>query len=163
MPRSETIDRFGLELYEAACDELLRRNQLAVSTFIETQFGDEEAVFTDFVDDDGAGVGLYAVRCRMTKVDGNKLRFDFDGTSAQSNTSLNFSLLPTMFKMFVGYYLLAVFDPHCIVNEGLYDFIEVAIPEGSILKPMPPAALSCRAHLLGRVMDIIQALMEPTQ
>ncbi|KAI1874585.1 hypothetical protein JX265_004793 [Neoarthrinium moseri] len=155
----ETIDRFGLELYEAACNELLRRNQLAVSKLIETQFGDEEAVFTDFVDDDGAGVGPYAVKCKMTKVDGNKLRFDFDGTSAQSNTSLNFFLSPTMFKMFVGYYLLAVFDPHCVVNEGLYDFIEVAIPDGSILKPTRPAALSCRTHLLGRVMDIIQALM----
>ncbi|KAF3012402.1 hypothetical protein E8E14_010068 [Neopestalotiopsis sp. 37M] len=155
----ETIDRFGLELYEAACNELLRRNQLAVSKLIETQFGDEEAVFTDFVDDDGAGIGPYAVKCKMTKVDGNKLRFDFDGTSAQSNTALNFYLSPTMFKMFVGYYLLAVFDPHCVVNEGLYDFIEVAIPEGSILKPIRPAALSCRTHLLGRVMDIIQALM----
>ncbi|KAK9785618.1 putative Hydantoin utilization protein A [Seiridium cardinale] len=155
----ETIERFGLELYDAACDELLRRNQLAVSKLIETQFGDEEAIFTDFVDDDGAGVGPYAVKCKMTKVDGNKLRFDFDGTSAQSNTSLNFYLSPTMFKMFVGYYLLAVFDPHCVVNEGLYDFIEVAIPEGSILKPIRPAALSCRTHLLGRVMDIIQALM----
>ncbi|KAI0177101.1 hydantoin utilization protein-like protein A [Pestalotiopsis sp. NC0098] len=155
----ETIDRFGLPLYEAACDELLRRNRLAVSTLIETQFGDGEAVFTDFVDDDGAGVGPYAVTCKMTKVDGNKLRFDFDGTSAQSGAALNFYLSPTMFKMFVGYYLLAVFDPHCVVNEGLYDFIEVAIPEGSILKPVRPAALSCRTHLLGRVMDIIQALM----
>jgi 5-oxoprolinase (ATP-hydrolysing) len=155
----ETIDRFGLELYEASCDELLKRNQLAVSKLIETQFGDEQAVFTDFVDDDGAGLGPYAVKCKMSKVDGNKLRFDFDGTSAQTNTSLNFYLSPTMFKMMVGYYLLAVFDPHCVVNEGLYDFIEVDIPEGSILKPVRPAALSCRTHLLGRVMDIIQALM----
>ncbi|KAH9902046.1 hydantoin utilization protein-like protein A [Xylariomycetidae sp. FL2044] len=155
----ELIDRFGLELYEASCNELLRRNQLAVSKLIETQFGDEEAVFTDFVDDDGAGIGPYAVKCKMTKVKGNKLRFDFDGTSAQSNTAVNFFLSPTMFKMFVGYYLLAVFDPHCVVNEGLYDFIEVAIPNGSILKPTRPAALSCRTHLLGRVMDIIQALM----
>ncbi|KAJ1327652.1 5-oxoprolinase (ATP-hydrolyzing) [Microdochium nivale] len=154
----ELIDRFGYELYDASCNELLKRNQLAVSKLIETQFGDEEAVFTDFVDDDGAGTGPYAVKCKMSKVNG-KLRFDFDGTSAQSNTSLNYYLAPTLFKMFVGYYLLAVFDPHCVVNEGLYDFIEVLIPDGSILKPTRPAALSCRTHMLGRVMDIIQALM----
>ncbi|KAH8675959.1 hydantoin utilization protein-like protein A [Xylariales sp. PMI_506] len=155
----ELIDRFGLEIYQASCDELLKRNQIAVSKLIETQFGDEEAVFTDFIDDDGAGVGPYAVKAKMTKVKGNKLRFDFDGTSAQSDTAINFFLSPTMFKMFVGYYLLAVFDPYCVVNEGLYDFIEVDIPEGSILRPVRPAALSCRTHLLGRVMDIIQALM----
>lgn len=72
-----------------------------MSKLIETQFGDEEAVFTDFVDDDGAGTGPYAVKCKMSKVNG-KLRFDFDGTSAQSNTSLNYYLAPTLFKMFVG-------------------------------------------------------------
>jgi 5-oxoprolinase (ATP-hydrolysing) len=90
---------------------------------------------------------------------GNKLKFDFDGTSAQSTQSINYFLCPTMFKMFVGYYLLAVFDPHCVVNDGFHPYIDVHIPEGSILKPVRPAALSCRTHLLGRVMDTIQALM----
>ncbi|KAK8089195.1 hypothetical protein PG997_004156 [Apiospora hydei] len=155
----ELVERFGLEIYQASCEELLKRNQMAVSKLIETQFGDEEAVFTDFIDDGGNGeLGPFAIKCKMTKKD-NKLKFDFDGTSAQSNTAINFYVSPTMFKMFVGYYLLAVFDPHCVVNEGLYDFIEVDFPEGSILRPVRPAALSCRTHLLGRIMDVIQALM----
>ncbi|KAK8049447.1 hypothetical protein PG994_011177, partial [Apiospora phragmitis] len=155
----ELVDRFGLEIYQASCEELLKRNQMAVSKLIETQFGDEEAVFTDFIDDGGNGeLGPFAIKCKMTKED-NKLKFNFDGTSAQSNTAINFYVSPTMFKMFVGYYLLAVFDPHCVVNEGLYDYIEVDFPEGSILLPVRPAALSCRTHLLGRIMDVIQALM----
>ncbi|KAK8081971.1 hydantoin utilization protein A [Apiospora saccharicola] len=155
----ELVDRFGLEIYQASCEELLKRNQTAVSKLIETQFGDEEAVFTDFLDDGGnSEFGPFAIKCKMTK-ENNKLRFNFDGTSAQSNTAINFYVSPTMFKMFVGYYLLAVFDPHCVVNEGLYDFIEVDFPEGSILRPVRPAALSCRTHLLGRIMDVIQALM----
>lgn len=37
--------------------------------------------------------------------------------------------------------------------------MEVRIPEGSVLRPVRPAGLSCRTHLLGRVLDIIQALM----
>ncbi|KAK8124931.1 hydantoin utilization protein A [Apiospora kogelbergensis] len=155
----ELVDRFGLEIYQASCEELLKRNQMAVSKLIETQFGDEEAVFTDFIDDGGNGeLGPFAIKCKMTK-ENNKLKFNFDGTSAQSNTSINFYVSPTMFKMFVGYYLLAVFDPHCVVNEGLYEFIDVDFPEGSILHPVRPAALSCRTHLLGRIMDVIQALM----
>ncbi|KAK8056393.1 hydantoin utilization protein A [Apiospora rasikravindrae] len=155
----ELVDRFGLEIYQASCEELLKRNQMAVSKLIETQFGEEEAVFTDFIDDGGNGeLGPFAIKCKMTKKE-NKLKFSFDGTSAQSNTAINFYVSPTMFKMFVGYYLLAVFDPHCVVNEGLYDFIEVDFPEGSILRPVRPAALSCRTHLLGRIMDVIQALM----
>jgi hypothetical protein len=63
-----------------------------------------------------------------------------------------------MFKMFIGYYLLAVYDPHCVVNDGFHDLIEIIIPEGTILRPIRPAAVSCRTHLLGRVMDVMQAL-----
>lgn len=37
--------------------------------------------------------------------------------------------------------------------------MEVRIPEGTLLKPVRPAALSCRTHALGRVLDLIQALM----
>ncbi len=110
------------------------------------------------VDDDGSGVGPFAVQCTMRKENG-KLIFDWDGTSPQSSQALNYYLSPTMFKMFVGYYLLAVFDPFAMVNDGLQELMEVRIPDGSLLKPTRPAALSCRTHLLGRVMDMIQALM----
>jgi 5-oxoprolinase (ATP-hydrolysing) len=88
-------------VYEAACNELLRRNKVAVAKIIETQFTDEPSVFTDFVDDDGAGVGPYAVKCSMVRKDG-KLKFDWSGTSVQSSRSINYLLSPTMFKMFVG-------------------------------------------------------------
>lgn len=60
--------------------------------------------------------------------------------------------------MFVGYYLLAVYSPYTIPNDGFHDLVEVDIPLGSILKPVRPAALSCRTHFLGRIMDVMQAL-----
>lgn len=63
-----------------------------------------------------------------------------------------------MFKMFVGYYLLAVYSPFTIPNDGFHDLVDVEIPLGSLLKPVRPAALSCRTHFLGRTMDIMQAL-----
>jgi len=37
--------------------------------------------------------------------------------------------------------------------------IEVRIPQGSLLKPNYPAALSCRTHALGRVFDILGGLL----
>jgi 5-oxoprolinase (ATP-hydrolysing) len=154
----ELIDRFGPDVYRASCDELLRRNREAVRTIVDTQFSDEVCKFTDFVDDDGSGVGPWVVKCEMKKEDG-KLVFDWAGTSPQSNRALNFYLSTTMFKMFCGYYLLAVFDPYAVVNDGFHEFMDVRIPEGSVLKPIRPAALSCRTHLLGRVLDMIQALM----
>ncbi|KAM3072059.1 hypothetical protein ACMFMG_008520 [Clarireedia jacksonii] len=154
----ELNERFGPNVYRASCNELLARNRSGILKLIDTQIGDEESTFTDFVDDDGQGVGPYAITCSLKKIDG-KLRFDFNGTSPQAGTSINFYLSTTMFKMFVGYYLLAVFDPHCVVNDGFHDLLDIVIPEGSLLRPVRPAGVSCRTHLLGRTMDIIQALM----
>ncbi|PSN64991.1 hypothetical protein BS50DRAFT_589448 [Corynespora cassiicola Philippines] len=153
----ELCDRYGLELYTAATDDLLAQNRAAIKTIIDEKIGNEKSSFTDFIDDDGQGIGPYAISCTMQK-EGDKLVFDWDGTSPQSNTSMNFYLSITMFKMFIGYYLLAVYDPHCVVNDGFHDLVEIRIPSGTILRPVRPAALSCRTHLLGRVMDVMQAL-----
>ena len=49
----------------------------------------------------------------MKKQNG-KLIFDWDGTSPQSNTSMNFYLSITLFKMFIGYHLLAIYDPFAV-------------------------------------------------
>ncbi|KAH7120882.1 Hydantoinase/oxoprolinase-domain-containing protein [Dendryphion nanum] len=153
----ELCDRYGYEVYQAATDDLLLQNRRAIKTIIDEKIGSEKSSFTDFIDDDGQGVGPYAISCSMQK-EGDKLVFDWDGTSPQSNTSMNYYLSITMFKMFIGYYLLAVYDPHCIVNDGFHDLIDIRIPTGTILRPVRPAALSCRTHLLGRVMDVMQAL-----
>lgn len=65
---------------------------------------------------------------------------------------------PEMWKMFANIYLVTVFDPSILVNDGANDLMEVYIPEGTILNPIRPAALSCRTHLLGRVMDMLTGL-----
>ena len=48
--------------------------------------------------------------------------------------------------MFCGVYMIKALDPQIMFNDGFYDLMEVRIPEGSILKPREPAALSCRTH-----------------
>ncbi|KAF2644564.1 hypothetical protein P280DRAFT_174739 [Massarina eburnea CBS 473.64] len=153
----ELCERYSLPVYEAATDYLLAQNRDAIKTIIDTKIGTERSSFTDFIDDDGQGIGPYAISCSMQK-EGDKLVFDWDGTSPQSNTSMNYYLSITMFKMFIGYYLLAIYDPHCVVNDGFHDLIDIKIPTGTILRPVRPAAVSCRTHLLGRVMDVMQAL-----
>jgi N-methylhydantoinase B len=52
-----------------------------------------------------------------------------------------------------------VFDPQILFNDGFYDLIDVRIPEGSLLKPKFPAALSGRTHALGRIFDILGGLL----
>ncbi|KAJ5519179.1 hypothetical protein N7453_001601 [Penicillium expansum] len=159
----ELATRFGSEVYLAACSELLYRNRSGFAKIIERQFDDLESKFTDFVDDDGHGVGPWALTCSMKKVDGNRLRFDWSGTSPQSERSINFYLSETMFRMFIGYYLIAAAAPGTVINDGFHDLIDVYIPEGSVLKPVRPAPISCRTHFLGRTLDIVQALIGQKQ
>ena len=61
--------------------------------------------------------------------------------------------------MFFGIYMVMVFDPQILFNDGFYDLVEVNIPQGSLLKPNFPAALSCRTHALGRIFDVLGALL----
>ncbi|KAJ5473366.1 hypothetical protein N7475_002932 [Penicillium sp. IBT 31633x] len=155
----ELATRFGTEVYLAACAELLYRNRNGFSKIIERQFDDLESKFTDFVDDDGHGVGPWALTCSMKRVDGHRLRFDWSGTSPQSEHSINFYLSETMFRMFIGYYLIAAAAPGTVINDGFHDLIDVYIPQGTVLKPVRPAPISCRTHLMGRTLDIVQALI----
>jgi 5-oxoprolinase (ATP-hydrolysing) len=100
---NELCERYGLPVYEAATDYLLDQNRTAIKAIIDSKIGTDRSQFTDFIDDDGQGVGPYAIACSMQK-EGDKLVFDWDGTSPQSNTSMNYYLSITMFKMFIGYY-----------------------------------------------------------
>ncbi|OJK02614.1 hypothetical protein ASPACDRAFT_57618 [Aspergillus aculeatus ATCC 16872] len=155
----ELVTRFGTEIYLAACNELLLRNRTALAKIIEADFDPQPTTFTDFADDDGHGIGPYALTCTTTKLDGGRLLFDWSGTSPQSSHSINFYLSETMFKMFIGYYMIAAAAPGTVINDGFHDLIDVYIPEGSVLKPVRPAPISCRTHMLGRTMDVMQALI----
>ncbi|KAJ5309048.1 hypothetical protein N7508_004427 [Penicillium antarcticum] len=159
----ELATRFGSEVYLAACAELLTRNRNGFKKIIERQFDELESKFTDFVDDDGHGVGPWALTCSMKKIEENRLSFDWSGTSPQSQHSINFYLSETMFKMFIGYYLIAAAAPGTVINDGFHDLIDVHIPQGSVLRPVRPAPISCRTHFLGRTLDIVQALIGQKQ
>jgi N-methylhydantoinase B len=65
--------------------------------------------------------------------------------------------------MFFEIYLIMLFDPQILFNYGFYDLVDVRIPESSLLKPKFPAALSCRTHALGRIFDVLGALLGQKQ
>ena len=99
----------------------------------------------------------------LTVREGDKVVLDFAGTDPQSAASINFFLNENMFKMFFGIYMIMVFDPQILFNDGFYDLVDVRIPEGSLLKPKYPAALAGRTHALGRIFDILGGLLGQRQ
>src|SRR6478752_6584573 len=158
----EMCERFGIDIFVAALEAALERNKRAMSQLIQKTIPEEELVFEDYVCDDGRGSGPYKLRCTMKRV-GDRVILDWSGTDPQSESSINFYLNENMFKMFFGIYMIMVFDPQILFNDGFYDLVEVKIPEGSLLKPRYPAALSCRTHALGRIFDVLGGLLGQRQ
>jgi N-methylhydantoinase B len=154
----EMAERFGDDVYVSATQELLARNHRAMKSLIAMAVAEEPVSFEDYICDDGMGFGPYKIKCTMRRV-GDKVVLDFAGTDPQSAASINFFLNENMFKMFFGIYMIMVFDPQILFNDGFYDLIDVRIPEGSLLKPKFPAALSGRTHALGRIFDILGGLL----
>ena len=154
----ELAARFGDDVFHSAMEDMLERNRRAMAQLIAQNVPERKQSFEDFICDDGMGMGPYRIACTMWR-EGDKVIFDFEGTAPQSVGSINFLLNEEMFKMFCGVFMIMVFDPQIMFNDGFYDLMEVRIPEGSLLKPRHPAALSCRTHALGRIFDVISGLL----
>lgn len=154
----EMADRFGDDVLYSTMDIMLDRNKLAMQAIINNFIPEEPRVFEDYICDDGMGMGPYKIKCKMWR-EGNVAHFDFDGTDPQAQSSVNFYMNEDMFKMFFGSFTINVVDPQIVFNDGFYDLVEVNIPEGSLLKPKFPAALSGRTHALGRIFDVMGALL----
>ncbi len=159
---TELCSRFGTSTYISVLDALLDRNFRAMSQLIATSISEEKLNFVDYLDDDGMGFGPYKISCTMWRENG-KVILDFEGTDPQSKGPINFYLNENMLKMFFGIYMIMVFDPQILWNDGFYPLVEVRIPKGSLLKPIYPAALSCRTHALGRIFDILGGLLGQRQ
>jgi N-methylhydantoinase B len=154
----EMAARFGDDIFYSTMETMLERNHMAMKAIIEMIVPEEPRVFEDYVCDDGVGMGPYKIRCKMWR-EGSVAIFDFEGTDPQAQSSINFYLNEDMFKMFFGSFTINLVDPQILFNDGFYDLVEVRIPQGSLLKPNYPAALSGRTHALGRIFDVMGGLL----
>jgi N-methylhydantoinase B len=154
----EIAERFNDDVFFSTMDMMLERNYNAMKYIIQNFIPEEPRTFEDYLCDDGMGMGPYKIKCKMWR-EGDIAHFDFDGTDPQAQSSVNFYLNEDMFKMFFGSFTINVVDPHIVFNDGFYDLVEVNIPEGTLLKPKFPAAISGRTHALGRIFDVLGALL----
>ncbi len=154
----EMAERFGDDIFYSTMEIMLERNYMAMKAIIEMIVPEDPRVFEDYVCDDGVGRGPYKIRCKLWR-EGSTAIFDFEGTDPQAASSINFYLNEDMFKMFFGSFTINLIDPQILFNDGFYDLVDVRIPQGTLLKPNFPAALSGRTHVLGRIFDVMGGLL----
>lgn len=150
----ELCDRFGKGTVLEAFEALLDRTYRAMSQLIVKNLPEEPVSFEDYVDDDGRGNGPYKMKLTIWR-EGDHGYFDWTGTDPQAPGPINFYLSEEMFKMFIGVYLIMVYDPQILFNDGFYPLLHIILPEGCLLRPRFPAALGCRTHALTRLFDVL--------
>ena len=136
----------------SACDMLLERTREAMRVVIRKYIPEQPVSFTDYVDDDGLGNGPFKMTLTISRR-GDIAVFDWTGTDPQAEGPINFHIHEGLCKLFFGVYMIMSFDPSMLFNEGFYDLFEIVLPEGSLLNPRFPAALSNRLNTHTRFFD----------
>ena len=133
----ELCERYGVETFEAATERALddseRRTRAALRSL-----GDGTFEARDYLEDRDGRPSI-AIALRLDLRDGSAL-FDYTGTSAQVDFPLNAVFGVTLSGVY--YALRAVTDPTIPMNEGCFRPVRVFAPEGCLLNPRRPAAVS---------------------
>ncbi|SDO71850.1 hydantoinase B/oxoprolinase family protein [Halobacillus aidingensis] len=154
----ELCERFGIDTYFGALEALLERTNTMMRELITNFLPTEPVSFEDYIDDDGLGNGPFKMKLTIWR-EGDHAYFDWTGTDKQSPGPINYYLSEPMFKMFIGSFLISVFDPAINFNDGFYDVLHIESPEGTLMRPVEPAALGCRTHALSRLFDVLSGAL----
>ena len=92
-------------------------------------------------------------------VQGDRLILDFAGTSAQRDCGLNCPLSST--HSMVHFAVKALFAPSLPQNEGCNRPVEIRLPEGTVLSPRRPAAVSVRHLTQQALADAVLKALTP--
>ena len=133
----ELIERYGIDVVEASLEKALtdgeRRTRAALRALPDGVVEHEDVM------EDGAGQPSIVLRLRLEKR-GDALFLDYTGTAPQQNLPLNAVYGVTLSGAY--YAIRAVTDPRIPMNDGSFRPIEVSVPEGTLLNPRRPAAVS---------------------
>ncbi len=146
----EMIARFGLDVAEATMAAILDRGEQRMCHAISA-LPDGSYLYEDYFDSDA--LSGKAVLLRVTvRVDGERMWFDFAGSSAQIQGPINCSLASTATATFTA--LKALLDPKSPINGGAFRPIEVIAPPGTIVNARWPAACGGFGEMRRRIESV---------
>ncbi len=133
----ELIARYGAPLVAAAMAKAIDDGERRMRAALRA-FPDGTAMVSDVLED-AAGEPSIVLRLRLEKR-GERLHLDYAGTSPQVALPLNAVFGVTLSGAY--YAVRAVLAPDVPLNDGVFRPIAVDAPEGSLLNPLRPAAVS---------------------
>jgi N-methylhydantoinase B len=134
----DLYERYGEQTVEQAIERALHDSETRLRSAL-CAFGQGRFESVDFLEDIGGRPSLRIALALELRADGS-VRLDYTGTAAQVRLPLNAVFGVTLAG--VHYALRAVTDPTIPMNEGCFVPVEVVVPEGTLLNPRRPAAVS---------------------
>ena len=148
---TELCDKYGAEVVQEAVERILEHSaELARLELQKLPPGVYEA--SDWLDRDPEGNGPFELRVKVT-VSEDAFVCDFNGTTAQMPNSLNcshtglISACRVIYKSIVGH--------DAPLSEGMFRYLEVICPSGTIFTCERPAATSTYYEVLPRCTDLV--------
>jgi N-methylhydantoinase B len=151
------VARYGPDGFRALVDELLGYSELLIRGALASA-PDGTYQFEDFIDDDGLGGDRIGFRVAAT-ITGDRIHFDFTGSSPQVDSALNATPSFTRSACYASLQgaLGSVIPP----NAGFYRAFSFTIPDGSILNARRPAARGARGLVAYRIIDTVLGALAP--
>jgi N-methylhydantoinase B len=147
----EAAETYSMDVLQAAFGEIIKRTERRMREGV-AQIPDGTYYFEDVMDDDGLGTVDIPIKVKID-VAGDRIHFDFTGTSPQVAGNINVTLNATQAS--VAYCLKALLDPDIPNNEGVLEVCEIECPKGTLLNCSPPAPVAARANTSQRIIDVV--------
>lgn len=149
----ELLRKLGLEKLEFFMNELQDYSERRVNSELE-MIADGTAYCEGFMDDDGLNPKRPIKIAAKVSKSGHSLEVDFTGSARQTNTGIN---LPVSNAFSAAFYALRCLlrDQTIPQNDGCYRNVTVIAPEGTIVNPRYPAAVSARHVTAQRQVDTV--------
>ena len=153
----ELCDKYGVEVGQDAVQRILEHSaELARLELRKLPPGVYEA--SDWLDHDPDGNGPFELRVKVT-IAADAFICDFTGTTAQMPNSLNCSRTGLISASRVIYKSIVGHDAP--LSEGMFRYLEVICPPGTIFTCERPAATSTYYEVLPRCTDLVWKALAP--
>ena len=144
-------ENYGPDAILSAFDQIIEKTESRLRAAVLT-IPDGVYRFSDVMDDDGLAARDIPIVLAIHKT-GDKMVFDFEGTSRQVPGNINMTLNGTVAA--VSFALKALLDPEIPNNEGVLRVVDVRAEKGLIVNAEFPAATAARLHTCQRVADVV--------
>ncbi|MHA1908327.1 MAG: hydantoinase B/oxoprolinase family protein [Candidatus Thorarchaeota archaeon] len=147
-----SVSQHGLKQIQRSFEELRYYSQKMMQSAL-SEYSGTKSEFTDYMDSDGAGNWDIPITTSISISDSGA-SISFEGTSHQVDGNINCPIASTLSSVY--YVFIVIFGSGIPTNEGCWRVLDVDVPEGSLLNPQFPAAVSAgNVETSQRIVDTV--------